>query len=172
MKKLEKTSTRETVIGTVKYLNTVTNQIEEFSVIDKNITTDMNFHKIWLQDVLNILDSFGNKKILVITYLLKIMRNEDNTFSGSLREISEQCQISLPTVNLVVKELIETNIIKKIALGTYQFNPDIIVKGSSNKRKNLLIRYNTDDYKKEVPNSKLIEGDSMNEFFKQQIEEN
>lgn len=147
----------QTIVGKQSYVNEITGEISEFVVIDKNISKDFNFHKIWLQDVLNVLDSFGNKKILVITHLLKIMRNEDNTFSGSYRELAEQCEVSLPTVSLVMRELLDSDVIKKIASSTYQFNPSLIIKGTSDKRKNLLIRYNyLEDDKKQINNSKTI----------------
>ena len=150
----------QTKVGNMQLYNPNTNKMEDFAVIDKNIEQDYNFHKIWLQDVLNVLDSFGNKKILVLSYLLKIMRNEDNTFSGTYREIASSIQVSVKTVNVVFQELIESNIIKKVSTATYRFNPDIIVKGKSNKRKNLLIRYNYEDgdkdSSKQINNSKNI----------------
>ncbi len=152
-KKVIKTKV-QTSVGNIQLYNPNTNQLEDFAVIDKNIEQDYNFHKIWLQDVLNVLDSFGNKKILVLSYLLKIMRNEDNTFSGTYREIAGSIDVSVKTVNVVFSELIESNIIKKISTATYRFNPDIIVKGKSAKRKNLLIRYNYQDGDRD--NSKSI----------------
>lgn len=157
--KVQKTK-MQTIVGKAEYLNPNTGEIEEFSVIEKNISKDFNFHKIWLQDVLNILDSFGNKKILVLTYLLKIMRNEDNSFSGTYRDIADACGVSLPTVSLVMKELKESNVIKQITTATYHFNPSIIIRGSSVKRKNLLIKYNyQEDTKKEVHNAKNVDLD-------------
>lgn len=153
-------SKAQTVVGTQQYINPETGEVVDFMVIDKNIEKDFNFHKIWLQDVLNVLDSFGNKKILVLTYLLKIMRNEDNTFNGTYREIAKAIDVSVKTVNVVFNELVESNVVKKVSTATYRFNPDIIVKGKSEKRKNLLIRYNysdgdTDD-KKQINNAKTM----------------
>lgn len=147
----------QTVVGYQEMIDTSTGEIHKLTVIDKNISKDFNFHKIWLQDVLNVLDSFGNKKILVITYLLKIMRNEDNSVSGTYREIAEACNVSLPTVSLVMNELMGSDVIKRISTATYQFNPSLIIKGSSKKRKNLLIRYNyLEDEEKVVQNAKSL----------------
>lgn len=146
------------VVGNQKYVNPNTGEIETFTVIEKNISKDFNWHKIWLQDVLNILDSFGNKKILVITYLLKIMRNEDNTISGTYRDISEKCGVSLPTVSMVMNELISSDIIRKITTATYQFNPSLIMKGSGEKRTNLLVKYRYgEDDNKAINNAKQID---------------
>lgn len=72
-------------IGLKTLIDPETGQETEFTLIEKDIPKDYNFHKVWLQDILNVLDSFGNKKILVLTHLLKRMRNEDNSVSGSYR---------------------------------------------------------------------------------------
>ena len=155
--KLVKTK-NQTVVGEQEFIDPETGEVKTFTVIDKNIPSDFNFHKIWLQDVLNILDSFGNKKILIITHLLKKMRNEDNSFSGTYRDFAKETGVSLPTVSLVMNELLDSNIIKKQTTATYQFNPSLIVKGSASKRNNLLIKYNfMEDEKKEISNSKQTE---------------
>ena len=140
-KKLVRTKS-QTIVGKQQYINSQTGEIQNFTVITKNIPADFNFHKIWLQDILNVLDSFGNKKIAVLKKKKKNMRNEDNTVSGSLRELATICKVSYPTACLVIKELTKNNILKRIRSGTYQFNPDLIVKGSSGKRERLLIEYN------------------------------
>lgn len=145
-------------IGLKTLIDPETGQETEFTLIEKDIPKDYNFHKVWLQDILNVLDSFGNKKILVLTHLLKRMRNEDNSVSGSYREIAEDCKVSLPTVSAVMTELIESNVLKRIATATYQFNPSLIVKGGANKRKNLIIKYKYHaDEKIQIDNAKSVD---------------
>ena len=128
-----------------KYLNEATGEVEDFTVITKNVNADFNFHKIWLQDLLNVLDSFGSKKIKVMTYLLGKMRNEDNSVSVTYRSVADETGISYATVAATMKEMNDSNVLKKINSGTYQFNPDIIIKGNSNKRQRLLVEYNVSD---------------------------
>lgn len=145
-------------IGVKTLIDPETGQETEFTMIEKDIPKDYNFHKVWLQDILNVLDSFGNKKILVLTHLLKRMRSEDNSVSGSYREIAEDCKVSLPTVSAVMSELIESNVLKRIATATYQFNPGLIVRGGANKRKNLIIKYKYhEDERKQISNAKMID---------------
>lgn len=154
--KIARTSS-QTVVGTETFINQESGELIEMSVIDKRINQDVNFHKIWLQDVLNVIDSFGNKKILVLTYLLKSMRNEDNSVSGSYREIAKKCNVSYPTVALVMNELIDSDVLRKVSTATYQFNPSLIVKGGSTKRKHLLIRYNNiEDELMQIENAKTM----------------
>lgn len=162
-------------IGLKTLIDPETGQETEFTLIEKDIPKDYNFHKVWLQDILNVLDSFGNKKILVLTHLLKRMRNEDNSVSGSYREIAEDCNVSLPTVSAVMSELIESNVLKRIATATYQFNPSLIVRGGANKRKNLIIKYKYyTDEKKQIDNAKSadIEPIHPNQAFLNFDEEN
>lgn len=135
-------------VGNASYVNQSTGEVEDFTVIKKNINQDFNFHKIWLQDLLQVLNTFGNAKIKVLTHLLKIMRNADNSVNFTYRSLSEDTGISYPTVNQTINELLNANVLKRDekVKSLYVFNPDLIVKGNSDKRKRLLIEYNfTDD---------------------------
>lgn len=153
-------------IGLKTFIDAQTGEEVDFTIIEKEIPKDYNFHKIWLQDILNVLDSFGNKKILVLTHLLKNMRNEDNSVSGSYREIAENCKVSLPTVNNVMRELLDSNVLKKVSSATYVFNPNLILRGSADKRKNLIIRYKyQEDERKQIGNAKTID---LNQFHPNQ----
>lgn len=160
-KKVSKKSkkTKETMeIGKSNYLNQTTGEVEEFTVIRKNVNKDFNFHKIWLEDLLNILNSFGNRKIIILSYLLKIMRNSDNSVVFTMRSLSKNTDISLQTCQTTINELIENNVLKrdKEVSQLYFFNPDIIIKGDSNKRQRLLIEYNFLDEKKDIKESKKL----------------
>ena len=163
-KKVRKNKMME--IGTKEYIDPQTGEKIKVTLIRKNVHTDYNFHKIWIQDLLNILNSFGNKKIKILSYLLGKMRNEDNTVSVTYKEIVKELGISHPTVSATIRELIEANVIKKIQIGTYQFNPAIIVKGGSGKRQMLLVEYyHTSEAKKleELYEPKEIEKDIQEE---------
>lgn len=156
--KKTKTKTGQMVIGNQKYLNQETGEVENFTVIQKSFNTDFNFHKIWLEDLLNILNSFGNKKITILSHLLKIMRNEDNSLNFTMRSLSQDTGVSLQTCQTTVKELVENNVIRKDKniSSLYIFNPDLIVKGNSNKRNKILIEYinRSDDGYKLISNKK------------------
>ena len=129
-------------IGTARYANQITGEVEEFTVIQKNVNSDFNFHKVWMVDLLNILNSFGNKKIKLLSFLLGEMRNEDNSISVTYRYISDCLKISYSTVAITMKELTIAGVIKKDKRrNVYMFNPDLLVKGSSGKRQKILIDY-------------------------------
>jgi hypothetical protein len=148
---------KEMVVGKKTYIDRETGEVQEFTVIQKNVSKDFNFHKIWLQDLLNVLNSFGNKKIKILTFLLHKMRNEDNTVTVTYKEIENKLKISKPTISNTMQELIQANVLKKIAPATYRFNPDLIVKGGSGKRQAMLVEYNFESAEEET---ETIEADS------------
>jgi len=140
-KKIIKTK-KQKIIGTQNYINQDTGEIVETLVIEKNIEQDFNFHKVWINDLMNIFELIGTKRIKIINYLLKEVNDKNNIVFFTQRKLSKELDISLVTINETIKILVENNFMKQIQRGVYQINPDIIIKGNSTKRKNLLIKYN------------------------------
>ena len=138
---------KQKIVGTQNYINQETGEIKEMVVVEKNVEQDFNFHKIWLLDLLGVLDIIGNKKIKVINYLFEILNPRDNSISITYKEVEKHTGVSYPIVVETFKILIETNFLKKIRQSFYMVNPDIIIQGKTNKRMNLLIQYNKNDNK-------------------------
>jgi hypothetical protein len=145
-----KTKELTQIVGVENWINQETGEVKEFSVIKKSMSSDYNFHKVWLSDILSVLDNFGNKKLKILSHLLSKMRNEDNSVTTTYRMIEENTGISLPTITLTMNELIKANVLKKQCSGNYTFNPSLLVKGNSDKRKRLLIEYIYEDDKKQT----------------------
>ena len=135
-----KTTKKTKVLGTQKYINQTTGEIEEMQVLSLE-DRDFNFHKIWLGHVINSLDLIGNQKIRLANFLLENM-DSDNKICMTLRQMAEQSKISTETVRITIKTLMEANFLRRINIGAYQINPDIIFKGGMNKRLNVLYQYN------------------------------
>ena len=133
---------KQKIIGTQEYINKETGEIVETTVIEKNVEQDYNFHKIWLLDLFNILELIGTKKMKVINYLFKIMDTKNNTISITYKEIQEKLGVSKPVIVETFKILLESNFLVKVRPSFYMLNPDLIIKGGTNKRINLLIKYN------------------------------
>ena len=103
--------------------------------------TDRGFYKIWLRDILKVLDSCGNGRMKVLGFLLKEMRTSDNSVSATQKYIAEHAGVSKMTVSSSLKAFIKANILKKTIGTTYQFNPDVIAKANSKRRRLLVIEY-------------------------------
>ena len=131
----------QTIIGTQRYINADTGEILETTVIEKEVDRDFNFHKIWLNDLMSVLNLIGGKKLDILKYLLSEMRTQDNTISVTYAKIQEKLNTSRKTIAETMKILQEANFITKVQNGLYMVNPDVIVRGNGKKRDALMIKY-------------------------------
>jgi hypothetical protein len=129
------------VIGKESYINQQTGEIIECIVVEKNIESDFNFHKVWITDLINILEIIGTKKLKIIKWLLDNFNDKDNTIFFTQQKLSKQLGISYTIVNQTIKLLLENDFLRKIQNGVYMINPNILVKGNTSKRMNLLVKY-------------------------------
>lgn len=102
---------------------------------------DVNWYKVWLMDLVNVITMLGNKKMVVFEYLIENLQRNNNMIIATYRKIESETSVSRPTIAAVMKRLIEEDVIRKIQVGVYMLNPDIAAAGSHNKRKGLLITY-------------------------------
>lgn len=127
------------IIGKETYINQSNGEIREMEVISIE-ERDANFHKLWLQHIINSMDIIGNQKIRFAFWLLDEM-NEKNQITMTLRQMSENSKISLDTVSRTVKALMQNNFLIRYNMGVYQINPDVIFKGGKTDRLNVLLEY-------------------------------
>ena len=147
-KKQQTTRKMTKVLGWQEYINARTGQIEDFQVISVE-ERDANFHKIWLNHIIASLELVGNKKMKFALWLLEQM-SSDNIIPMTFRQMAEKSKFSIDTVKRVIPALVESNFLVRINQGCYQVNPEIIFKGGTNKRMNVLIQY-TNARKEESP---------------------
>ena len=149
-KKLKKTTKKVKIVGTEQYINSSTGELEDFQVV-KLEDRDFNFHKVWLQHIINSLDLIGNQKTKLAFWIIDNL-DKENKLTMTYRQIAEKSHISLDTVRTTMKSLIESNFIERINQGAYRVNPDVIFKGTRNGRLNVLYQYQQD--KKTTDNPK------------------
>jgi len=133
---------KQHIVGKQNYINSNTGEVIETLVVEKNVERDFNFFKVWLLDLLNILEVVGTKKMKVVNYIFENINTQENIFIGTHQEISKKLNISRPVVSQTFKLLIDSGLLIKRNNGVYMINPDIIVKGSTGKRIHLLVKYN------------------------------
>jgi len=133
---------KQKIIGKQNYINPATGEIVECVVVEKNVEQDFNFFKVWLMDLLNILELVGTKKMKVVNYIFDNLNTQENIFIGTHQEISEKLGVSRVVVSQTFKILIESGLLIKRNNGIYMINPEILVKGSTGKRMHLMVKYN------------------------------
>ena len=146
----KQTTTRKKVkvIGTETYIKQATGELKEMQLIDIE-ERDFNFHKVWLQHILNSIDLIGNQKTKLAFWIIENL-NKENQLTMTQRQIAQKSGISLDTVRLTMKALLESNFLIKQNIGVYMVNPDVVFKGGKTDRLNILIQYH--DIERETQN--------------------
>lgn len=127
------------VIGTETYIKQDTGEIKDMQVVSLE-DRDFNFHKVWLQHILNSIDLIGNQKTKLAFWIIEHL-NKENQLTMTQRQIAKKSGISIDTVRLTMKALIETNFLVKQNMGVYFVNPDVLFKGGKTDRMNILLEY-------------------------------
>lgn len=142
MQKIRTTRKKVKVIGKQEYVNTATGEVEVFNVIQET-EKDANFHKIWLGHIIQALEAVGNQKIKVVNFIMDNL-NKENQLVMTQRKIAEKANVSLPVVAETIKILTEADFLSQVQSGVYRINPEVIFKGGTSERMNILIQYQSE----------------------------
>lgn len=145
--KKDSTSKRVKVIGHEQWKNPHTGEVEDFQVV-RTEDRDFNFHKVWLQSIINSIDLIGNQKTKLAFWIIDNL-NKENQLIMTYRQIAKKSGISLDTVRVTMKALMDSNFIRKINNGAYCVNPDVLFKGTRTGRLNVLLQYQALDWQSE-----------------------
>jgi len=141
----KQTTKKVKVVGTQQYINATDGTVEDFQVM-RIEDRDFNFHKVWLSHIISSLDLIGNQKTRLAFWIIDHL-DKENKLTMTYRQIAEKSGISLDTVRLTMKSLMESNFLERINQGAYRVNPDVIFKGGKTDRMNVLYQYH--DVRKE-----------------------
>lgn len=138
--KKEQTTRRKMKIrGEHEYINAETGEIKKLHVIEVE-ERDANFDKIWLGHIIEAIGLIGNKKMNLVLWLMK-EKNSENQIVMTYKQIAEKSGISEDTVNKTMRLLLQNDFLRRVNMGAYQINPDIIFKGGKSKRFDVLLSY-------------------------------
>lgn len=103
---------------------------------------DFNFHKVWLQHLVNSLDSISNQKLRLAFWIIDHL-DQENKLIMTQRAISEKSGMSYQTVSRTMRALQEGEpaFLVKINSGAYRVNPDVIWKGHHSNRMGICFEY-------------------------------
>lgn len=142
---MKQTSKKQKLVGIQEYVNANTGEIVPMQVVSIE-DKDFNFHKVWLQHLVNSFDGISNQKLKLAFWIIENL-DKENQLIMTQRTISKKSGISLDTVSKTMKALQKGNpaFLIKINSGAYRVNPNIIWKGSHSSRMGVIF-----DYKKEI----------------------
>lgn len=103
---------------------------------------DFNFTKVWMQHLVNSLDSISNQKLRLAFWIIDHL-DKENKLVMTQRAIADESGMSLQTVSRTLKALCEgePSFLQKIQNGAYRVNPDVLFKGSHSNRVGICFEY-------------------------------
>lgn len=112
----------------------------EAITITKDFNSDSGFKKMFLGELLSIVDEFSSAKMKFILWLLNNI-DHNNQIIGTYPVFAKQSKVSETTISRLIPVLKNAKVLKQIQIGVYMINPDIVSSVKASKRQNLLIRY-------------------------------
>ena len=125
--------------GQRRLVDTTTGEVIDAQVVIKT-AGDAGFHKIWLHQILELVEEAGNAKMRVLMWLLS-KADAQNLIWSTHREIAEACNSSTKTVQRLMASLTAANVITETRRSVWRLNPEVIFKGDHQKRMAVLIKY-------------------------------
>lgn len=142
-------------IKTRTLIDQETGELVETTEIESK-AKDINFHKIFIAHIIEALDSIGNQKIKLLTFLLA-HKNNENQIIMTQRDMAKKSEISLQTVSSTLKLLIQHDFIIKQSASVYLINPNMLFKGSGQKRMSILLTYTETQTDQKIKETKVSE---------------
>lgn len=130
---------KATFQGVQRLVNTETGEVIDAQVVTK-VAGDAGFHKIWLAEILDLVEEVGNAKMRVLMWLLEHADNQNQVWA-TWQEISEATQVSRRTVAALMSALRDANVITEVRRSVWRLNPSVIFKGDHNKRMAVLVKF-------------------------------
>lgn len=134
------THKKQKFIGTRVLIDPETNEEYpmQMNVIEDR---DFNFHKVWLQHLIQGLDSISNQKLRLAFWIIDNL-DKENQLIMTQRKIANETGMSIQTVSRTLKALCESDFLQKInSGGAYRVNPKVLFKGSHNNRMGVCYQY-------------------------------
>lgn len=140
----QQTTKKVKFVGTHEFIDAQTGEIKKMQVSDIE-DRDFNFHKVWMRNFISTLDLVGNQKTKIAFWIVDNL-NKDNQLIYTYRQIAEKTNISLETVRITMKVLLDADFLRKVNNGCYVVNPDIVFKGERGKRLNILNQFHSSEH--------------------------
>ena len=128
--------------GQRKLIDTETGEILHTQVVTKS-SGDSGFHKIWLAEILDLMEEVGNAKIKVLMWLLS-EADSQNQILATYKEIAEGSGVGIATVTRLMRALRKADVVTESRRSLWRLNPKVIFKGNHEQRLNVLIRFRSE----------------------------
>lgn len=115
-------------------------EVKEVDIFERPVDGRANFMITYLSEVINLIDTLGNKKMQVVKYILKEMEKSNNILVITSRELAQKCNVSLQTVTDTLKLLEGANLIQR-RVGSIMLKPRLMNNRSAKKEATMMTKY-------------------------------
>lgn len=122
------------------WVNQATGEIREVDTFEKPVGRGNGFMITYLAEIINLIETLGNKKMLVVKYILEHMSKTENTLIRTQREIADALGMSTKTVNETLKLLADAGIIER-RTGAIMVSPKLMNNWKAPKEASMMIKY-------------------------------
>lgn len=126
--------------GKEVWVNQTTGEIREVDAFERETGRKESFMITYLGEIINMIETLGNKKMQVVKYILANMCKTNNTLIITTRELAEKCNVSLQTATDTLKLLENANIIER-RTGAIMVSPKLMNNWRGGKEATMMIKY-------------------------------
>lgn len=126
--------------GREVWINQSTGEVREVDTFEKPVGRDKGFMITYLAEIINLIETLGNKKMIVVKYILENMSKTENTLIITTRELANKCGVGLNTVVETLKLLEEANIIER-RTGAIMVSPRLMNNWRASKEASMMVKY-------------------------------
>ena len=121
------------------WVNQATGEVREVDTFEKPVGRGNGFMITYLAEIINLIETLGNKKMLVVKYILEHMSKTENTLITT-RELAKKCNVGLNTVVDTLKLLEDAKIIER-RTGAIMVSPKLMNNWKAPKEASMMIKY-------------------------------
>lgn len=126
--------------GRETWINQETGEIREVDTFEKPVGRDNGFMITYLAEIINLIETLGNKKMQVVKYILANMCKANNTLIITTRELANKCGVATKTVVETLKLLESAGIIER-RTGAIMVNPKLANNWRAGKEATMMVKY-------------------------------
>lgn len=126
--------------GREVWVNQATGEVREVDAFERSVGRKEAFMVTYLGEIINMIETLGNKKMQVVKYILANMCKTNNTLIITTRELAEKCGVGHNTVLETLKLLEKTNIIER-RTGAIMVSPKLMNNWKAGKEATMMVKY-------------------------------
>lgn len=126
--------------GREVWVNQATGEVREVDAFERSVGRKEAFMVTYLGEIINMIETLGNKKMQVVKYILANMCKTNNTLIITTRELAEKCGVGHNTVLETLKLLEKTNIIER-RTGSIMVSPKLMNNWKAGKEATMMVKY-------------------------------